>query len=182
MNIMLDIETLSTKTNALVLTIGVVKFDPFSDELHDGLHIKLSIDEQISLNRSVLKDTVVWWESQDKEIIEQTFSPENRISVREGLLQLTEYINSANIGNIWGQGYGFDMTVLSSLYEDVWLEVPWKFYQERDSRTLFSLLPEDPRPQEAKKTLHNALSDAYYQAVGVQKAMKFLNINNPFTY
>jgi hypothetical protein len=44
-----------------------------------------------------------------------------------------------------------------------------------DSRTLFSVLPKDPR-KSMQSDLHNALADAYYQAKAVQLAYKELGI------
>ena len=52
--------------------------------------------------------------------------------------------------------------------------VPWKYWQVRDSRTLFGLV--DPQlPQMSK---HHSLYDAYRQAVGVQNVFRALKISD----
>ena len=46
---MIDIETLGTMSNSVILSVGAVKFDPFkSDDPHDGRHWKLDVDAQTS--------------------------------------------------------------------------------------------------------------------------------------
>ena len=65
--------------------------------------------------------------------------------------------------------------MLEDLYKNMKLPTPWNFWQIRDSRTLFSLMPIDPR-KEIQQDLHNALADAYYQSVCVQKTYKALGI------
>ena len=49
--------------------------------------------------------------------------------------------------------------------------MPWNYWQIRDSRTLFNMLPKDPR-KDVQMDLHNALADCYFQAKSVQKAYK----------
>ena len=186
-NVMIDLETLGVTPETVVLTIGMVKFNPNSlDEPFDAVHIKIDPKEQKSSGRLINKETLEWWSKQDPEIRNDAFGPEGQLSVLEALEQIQDYfkvLDSSDhnqgpiyIKNVWGQGYGFDMTILKNLFNQYDLREPWKFFQERDARTLFQLLPEDPRPQEAKETLHNAMSDAYYQAIGVQKALQDLRV------
>ena len=184
-NVMIDIETIGLSPEAVVLTIGMVKFDPNSlDDPFDGVHIKLSPNEQKNDGRAINRDTLEWWSRQDPKVREEAFGPEGQLSVREGLVKIIEYFkvldstdhNQGHIylSKVWGQGYGFDMTILKNLFQQYDMQEPWMFYQERDSRTLFGLLEQDPRPAEGQTNLHNALSDAYYQAIGVQKALRAL--------
>lgn len=189
-NVMIDIETLGLSPSTVVLTVGMVKFDPSSlDEPFDKVHIKIDPKEQKEAGRAINRNTLEWWSKQDPKVRDAAFSPEGQTSVKKALEQIQEYFKVLDsrdhnqghiyISEVWGQGYGFDLTILNNLFEQFDMESPWKFYHERDSRTLFSLLPEDPRPKEGKLELHNALSDAYYQAIGVQKAMSVLrNINS----
>jgi hypothetical protein len=56
MDVMLDLETLSTRPNSVILTIGAVKFDPFGGEIDTdkGLYYRVNVDEQLALDRHVL--------------------------------------------------------------------------------------------------------------------------------
>ena len=41
---MIDLETLSTRPDATVLTVGAIKFDPYTDlEPHSGLYLRLNV-------------------------------------------------------------------------------------------------------------------------------------------
>ena len=47
---MIDLETLSTRPDATVITVGAIKFNPFDDsEPHSGLYLRLNVDEQSEL-------------------------------------------------------------------------------------------------------------------------------------
>jgi len=77
---MIDLETLDTGPSATVLTLGAVKFDPYTaKEPYAELYIKLDIDEQDRLGRTVSDSTIEWWGKQDPAIQEEAFSPDNRI-------------------------------------------------------------------------------------------------------
>ena len=52
--------------------------------------------------------------------------------------------------------------------------MPWQYWQIRDSRTLFNLVPRDKN--EKRVGLHNALSDCIFQAKKVQKIYRQLGL------
>ena len=70
----------------------------------------------------------------------------------------------------------FDYAILQNFYGQMGIPVPWNYWQIRDSRTLFSLVPRDKN--EIRTGLHNALEDCYFQAKKVQKVYKQLGVNN----
>ena len=50
----IDIETLGTSPDTVVLTIGGIKFDPMADDgLHSEFYYRVDADEQIEIGRSV---------------------------------------------------------------------------------------------------------------------------------
>jgi hypothetical protein len=71
---MIDLETLSTKPNATILTIGGVKFDAYTRvEPSQGLYHRIDVDSQVAMGRDVMDETVEWWGKQDRsEIFRQT--------------------------------------------------------------------------------------------------------------
>ena len=173
---MIDLETLDVFPTATVLSLGAVKFNPFNyDEPYSELYIKIQIDDQDRLGRSVSDATIEWWGKQDPKIMEEAFDQSNAVSVEESLKQLNKWV--VGLDTIWGQGYGFDLTILENMYRMTEQPIPWQFWQIKDSRTLFSLLPEDPR-KSMQTNLHNALADAYYQAKAVQIAYNKLGVKD----
>jgi hypothetical protein len=157
---MLDLETLSTRPDSVILTFGAIKFNPFlpDSEIENGIYIKPNVDEQISLQRHVDQGTLDWWSKQPAEIREEA-----RISLDQFTNELNKFVVGAN--RIWAQGPTFDIVILENLYRQLGKPVPWPYYVVRDSRTLLKALNGD----RSKNTmLHNALADCVSQARAIQ--------------
>jgi len=170
----LDLETLDTCPSATVLSVGGVKFDPYTaNEPYDKFYFKIKIDDQDRLGRTASDSTIEWWGKQDPAIMEEAFDQTDAVSVDEFLNQLNKWI--VGVDTFWGQGYGFDYTILENIYRSLERPIPWQFWQVRDSRTLFGLLREDPR-KKIQKSLHNAYADAYYQSKAIQIAYSDLGV------
>lgn len=171
---MIDIETLSTKPNAVILSLGAVKFDPFTNriDLDDGLNLRIDVDSQIALGRDIQEETLNWWATQPVEVQDVAMSVDGRIS----LDKFTQLLNKTlvGVGNIWCQGPVFDIVILENLYRQLNTPVPWNYWQIRDSRTLFGTFG-DPRDKN-RKGAHDALMDCVYQAVGIQEIYQQQNI------
>jgi len=164
---MIDLETLDVFPTATVLSLGAVKFDPFSeDEPHSELYLKILIDDQDRLGRTTSDSTIEWWSKQDPAVMEEAFDQTGAVTVEEALRQLNKWC--VGIDELWGQGYGFDMTMLEDMYRSVGKPIPWQFWQVSDARTITKRMPRDPR-KDMQTDLHNALADAYFQAKSVQK-------------
>ena len=172
----LDLETLDTCPQATVLTVGGVKFDPFSaKDPYDKFYYKISIDDQDKLGRTASDGTIEWWGKQDPAVMEEAFDQEGAVTVHEFLDALQKWVVGVDV--FWGQGYGFDFTILEDMYRSVKRPIPWQFWQIRDSRTLLQLLQEDPR-KKMQTNLHNAYADAYYQSKAIQIAHSELGVTN----
>lgn len=169
---MLDLETLSTKPDAVILTLGAIKFDPYTDTIGDGLYLRVDVDEQLSIDRHVQQESMDWWAKQADDVREEAFSDGNRASLEEVYKQLNRFVTG--VGNIWAQGPHFDIVILENLYRQKEWPTPWQFWQIRDSRTLFGTHG-DPRDKN-KAGLHNALEDCISQAKAVQSIYKRLGI------
>ena len=165
MDVMLDLETLSTRPDATILTFGACKFNPYAQEdITQGIYFRISVDEQIELGRHVDDNTVAWWGQQAEDVREEALSDDNRISLEQFTQELNRFIVGCD--NIWAQGPVFDIVILENLYRQLGLPCPWQFWQIRDSRTLLSTHG-DPRDKN-KAGLHNALEDCVSQAQAVQ--------------
>ena len=171
----IDLETIDTCPGATVLSVGGVKFNPQDDsEPHSELYFKVCIDDQDRLGRSVSDDTLEWWSKQDPKIMNEAFDQTGAISVDDALKKLSKF--SVGIDTFWGQGYGFDYTIMEDMFRNGGKHIPWNFWQIRDSRTLFACCENDPRKL-IQNDLHNALADAYYQSKAIQIAYKELGVH-----
>jgi hypothetical protein len=170
----IDIETLSTKPDAVVLTIGGIKFDPFTKEdPHSEFYCRLEIDDQSSKGRDIETDTLQWWGTQPDEIVEEALGEHNRSSVETTLKDLNKWLTGTD--KIWCQGPVFDICILENLYRQYDTHFNWVFWNIRDSRTLFGLMPEDPR-KKFKFAAHNALEDCRVQSMCIQEVYSELQL------
>ena len=170
---MIDLETLSTNPDAVILTVGGVKFNPYSSvEPSQGMYFRVDVDSQTKQGRDVMEDTLDWWSNQPAEIREEALGDKDRISLQDMIKTINKW--SVGVDVFWCQGPLFDYAILQNLYKQIGHPVPWQYWQIRDSRTLFSLVPRDPN--EKREALHNALADCYFQAKKVQKIYKQLNL------
>jgi hypothetical protein len=170
----IDIETLGTNPDTVVLTIGGIKFNPREDDgLHSEFYYRLDADEQIKMGRTVDDATLLWWEKQDEEVKKEALQSEGRVPVEDALKALNKWL--VGVDKIWCQGPLFDIGILQNLYAEMNLHHNWPFYIIRDSRTLFSLMDKDPR-KEIDFAAHNALADAIVQSLCIQKVYKKLGV------
>jgi len=71
---MIDLETLSTNPNAVILTVGGVKFDPTTQmKPYSEMYFRVDVDSQTNMGRDVMQDTVNWWSKQPKQISDEAF-------------------------------------------------------------------------------------------------------------
>ena len=170
----IDLETIDTRPQATVLSLGAVKFNPLDDsEPHSELYLKISVDDQDRLGRTTSDDTIAWWAKQDPKIMEEAFDQQGAITVEEALVRINKWV--VGVDTLWGQGYGFDYTILEDMYRSIGKPIPWNFWIIRDSRTLFGCCQSDPR-KKIQNDLHNALADAYFQSKAIQIAYNELGL------
>lgn len=166
---MIDLETLATSPNSVILTFGAIKFDPFDadKDLTDGLYLRVDVDEQIALGRHVDAGTVEWWGTQSEEVREEALGEQDRVDLETFTHQLNRFL--VGTGRIWAQGPVFDIVIMENLYRQMGKPCPWLYYNIRDSRTLLKALGDS---RQGGSLLHNALADAVSQAQAVQDAVR----------
>ena len=167
-NFMIDLETMAVSPRATILTVGAVTFDPYSEEIFDKMYFRVDIDDQDVLGREIDPNTLDWWAKQDPEIMNEAFSPDDRVPFAESINRIRKM--AWGCSKFWSHGAVFDLIIIEDACRQLNVPIPWNFWECRDTRTLFDLA--DPEmPQNAK---HNALEDAIRQAIGVQTVMRKL--------
>ena len=172
---MIDLETLGVDADSVIMTIGAVKFNPFKDaEPHEPLYIRCDVEEQSEAHKRRIDDnTLQWWSKQDQAIQEEAFGDHDRTACEDVVKTINKWC--VGLDYIWCQGPTFDFVILQDFYKNLGYPVPWNYWQIRDSRTLFAMMPTDPRKQ-IQEQLHNALADCYYQAKCVQQSYKHFGV------
>lgn len=161
---MIDIETLSTRPDAAVLSIGYCIFN--NNSVSVPQEFLMDVDEQIRLGRHVDFSTICWWMGQGDEAKDLVFSKnDHRMDIVGAQRAFKWVIEEWNIKEVWSHGF-MDLAVLSHMFDD---DTPWSFRDQRDTRTLSSLYPGVDRPQ--PEIPHSAGSDAFAQALWVRDMM-----------
>jgi hypothetical protein len=169
---MIDLETLGVDPNSVILTLGALKFDPNSSENpYQEMYFRVDVDSQTEMGRKVDNNTLDWWGKQPTEIFEEALGEKDRISVEDMLKRINKFAVGVDV--FWCQGPLFDYAILQDIYRQMGIPAPWQYWQIRDSRTLFSLVP---REKEDRTGLHNALEDCRFQARKVQRVYRQLGI------
>ena len=119
----IDLETIDTSPGATVLSLGAIKFNPLDDsEPHSELYLKIDIDQQDRLGRTVSDSTIEWWGKQDAKIRDEAFDQTGAVSVEEALKQISKWV--VGVDTLWGQGYGFDYTILEDMFRKAARPIP----------------------------------------------------------
>lgn len=173
-HLMVDLETLDTSPSATILTIGAVKFDPFSDAPMAEFYVRVNVEDQDALGCTVSDSTVEWWGQQDPEVMEEAFSPDDRISLVDAMAQFHSFAWGSS--KFWSHGATFDLVMLQDRCTRLKRSTPWSYWDMRDTRTLFDLA--DPEMPQASK--HHALEDAKRQAIGVRNVYRKLGFTGRY--
>lgn len=171
MHVMLDIETLGKKPGCVVLSIGACAFNPFGDgysyEFYQNIDPK---DGEDVWGLSVDPDTVRWWKGQSEE--SRAHLVPDRIGTMEAAYAFGDWFKSVNGKEVWCQGATFDVPIMDAVFSATGQIAPWKYYDVRDTRTIYDICGLDPRTVKHEGTYHNALDDAIHQVKCVQEALK----------
>ena len=162
-NVMLDLETMGTRPDAAIVSIGAVAFDFTTMKLGETFYTVVDLQSSIDAGGTTDEATIKWWSTKKQEA--QDALKQNPIPIRQALAAFTEYASRQETKGklcIWGCGADFDNVILNSAYQRLELPTPWMFTNNRCYRTIKSLYPTIKIDREG--TLHNSLDDAVNQA------------------
>lgn len=176
---MLDIETLATSPDAVVITLGAIRFDPFADDrasidgdtiLMDTFYRRID-PASFDWPAAVIDDnTIAWWAAQKDEVKHEAFAEDNRHDIRNVMLDFYRWCKTYD--NMWANGPAFDIVILEQVCKHIGRGYPWKYWQVRDARTVYNLVEhERPNPR-----LHHAIWDCWSQIVALQSCFRNLGM------
>ena len=178
--IMIDIETLSTLPNARILTIGAIRFNKF-DKIPTintislpTFYYKIEKTSCDKLNFHTDPETTKWWSRQSKEAQYEVFyDEENRLPIEEVLKSLIDFCKDCK--TFWSHSPNFDYVILENAFRQCGLEIPWKFWNLRDTRTVYDIAGTNLKKYRMDGIEHHSLYDSYSQILALQDS--FVNIN-----
>lgn len=198
-HLLLDIETLGTREDTVILSIACVPFvfeehECFDIYLTKGFFVKLDVKDQIRKHRRTVSEaTIDWWKKQSKEAraANLTITAEDRYLV-EGLTRLSKFIGSTKYNSkksyVFARGTYFDFPKLEHAYEvSAKLAVPFNTYKIRDVRTFIDIFAGVDDGQynlrfcnTSKFIKHNCLHDAAMDAARLNELYYVAQEDPPF--
>lgn len=165
-HIMVDLETLGTTADAVILSIGAVKFDLESNKIDDaGFYASISVESNLDYQRRVSEDTLLWWFKQPAAA-QQVFH-EPKVALPAALADYSDWVGTDDY-TMWSNGADFDLPMLAHAFVQQQMTVPWKYRNSRCFRT-YKNLPGAKNIRVADAGVkHNALSDAVTQVKTLQ--------------
>lgn len=158
MHIMIDLETMGTRPDAPIVSIGAVAFDAagITSEFYRNVDLKTAV----AGGGVIDPDTLMWWLRQDNPARE-ALSDETGIAITYVLDDLAKWF-PATVSGVWGNGASFDNVLLSESYIRAGMQRPWPFWKDKCYRTVKGMYLDVA--YERSGTHHNALDDARTQA------------------
>ncbi|EIC2794149.1 3'-5' exoribonuclease, partial [Escherichia coli] len=136
-HLMIDLETMGKNPDAPIISIGAIFFDPQTGDMGPEFSKTIVLE---TAGGVIDRDTIKWWLKQSREA--QSAIMTDEIPLDDALLQLREFIDE-NSGEffvqVWGNGANFDNTILRRSYERQGIPCPWRYYNDRDVRTIVEL-------------------------------------------
>ena len=174
MEVMIDLETLDTSPNSVIATIGAVKFNrnEISDDIDDyeKFYRRIDIDSCKEIGLTSSQDTLNWWDSQTKEARKEVFGKKNRVHIKKCLQDFKKWFKGCT--KIWSHGDDFDCVILKNAFDKCGIVAPWKFWNTRDTRTLFDVKNYRYNKKDYVCVEHHALHDAFCQTIALLECFK----------
>lgn len=169
-HVMLDLETMGTASDAAIVAIGAVFFDPMTQSLGPEFYHTVDLKSSVEEGGKIDPETVMWWLKQEEAARQALMTGVDHIRSVLGYFQ--EYtLRECNRNDVkmWGNGSDFDNVVLGNAYRRTGIALPWSFRNNRCYRTALAGHPLESVQRVG--TWHNALDDAKTQAVHLMKVM-----------
>jgi len=163
-DLMIDIETLGLRPDAVIFELAAVAFDPTTGDHGQSFKAEINIEDAYLHRLTSDEETRRFWDERG--------GPRQGEAqpLRVVLDHLAGFIGDMNPKAIWSWGSDFDFPILGNAYLRAGLDCPWRHYQQRDARTVYKLV----FPEEKRRGIdHNALNDCLRQIKDIAFAINY---------
>lgn len=163
--VMIDLETLGTGADAVILSIAAVRFDPHTphtfEEFPELEFYRTGINIETQAGGVITDGTFRWWMERSyaarKEHLEET------CTLHQALMDLNRFMRREKVHGVWGNGADFDNAILQQAWQRFQMGGQlYPFWTNRCFRTFMALLDPDKTHRPASND-HNALNDCRNQ-------------------
>lgn len=218
-DITFDLETVATTANAAVMQVAAVVWDRDAASNPFLLYDSFVFNEHVDLRSCVVdgfdfdQQTVQWW-SQRSDAAKHAVTKGQAYHVKDVFTSFINWIDGvvrkteASGTRLWCQGMDFDTAILKNIFRKYGLQLPVKYQQFRDCRTVileaalieagrrakdgiqlqsaiiaepseaYQLYDQLPKEYAFGSEAHDALYDAMRSAWNTWQALKWLKGNN----
>lgn len=190
----IDLETLGTAADSAILSIGCVEFDETGPVA--GFYAPIHLETCLAAGLRMYPSTVLWWMNQSNEAraqVQRCANADDSHPLGTVLVQLSRFIvgedryqgwdgEPLDDVEVWGNGADFDNAILQTAYRYCGLTPPWRFWNNRDLRTIrlaTELATGLPAPKVLPEIAHDAYADATAQAKTIAECLKLLRLRQP---
>ena len=135
-DVMIDIETLGTSFDSVMLSCSLVKFDIDTGEISDELTVYFDLQQSIDKGFKINAGTLQWWLTQNSDVFAKQFKDE---MAHDSLYAIQRFINED--AKVWGNSASFDLGILGNYFKEYEIHQPWKFWNEMCVRTVCNINP-----------------------------------------
>lgn len=166
---------MGTGNNALILSIGAVKFDPFKFEhsVESSFHVAILIESHLRLGGEVSGSTIDWWMSPLRDKPRARLDRMEKIDIASALDGFQSWYGNESLPT-WGNGATFDNVILRNAFRHIGRDCPWQFWHDCCYRTLKNIAKQVPLPKNFNE--HDALADATIQAFHIKDICRVLEL------
>lgn len=132
--IMIDLETLSTRQNAIITELGWAVFT--KDGIVKSGQYLIDVEDQSRLGGDISGDAMRFWMKENYEQLSGFFDKKEKTTMGNALISLAGVIVTFNIKHVWANSPSFDLAILKHWYGRFNQQLPWIFKNERDFRTI----------------------------------------------
>lgn len=157
MNFFIDMETLGTREDSIVMSIGTLfvpdgetNLNPDSLKLKYGKLYILDIeDEENSYGRTIDVSTIKWWLTQNPEILKDQLENKYAVTMEKAVdeilmdLHNNDFFSTRSDNYIWSRGL-FEAKLWESMTRDLERQQRIMYWRWRDSRTACDVVGNDP--------------------------------------
>jgi hypothetical protein len=172
---MIDIETMGNKAGAALVSIAAVQFDLHTGQTGEQFYVNVDLQSCLNAGLKVDASTLIWWMQQNENArMKFTYNPSPLHAV---LAQLSEFVASVGLDcEVWGNSARFDLGILEVAFTACKMQTPWKFWNERDVRTLVAFAPDIKANEVFIGDKHDPIHDCLHQ---IKYCTKIYNLLAP---
>lgn len=157
-DLMIDIETLGTGNNAVMIQLGACYFDRRTGKIGDTFCRSINREKSTAAGFEEDQSTIDWWSRQDQTIFQEIIS--SRESPKQVMNAFRSFADRKNV-KFWSHAT-FDFVIVQNHFKKLGIK-PLPHGKARDIRTLVDISGINLSLYNWGKKTHNALDDCKFQ-------------------